>query len=71
MRWIAHHGRFSSYDAVGEEPFTEVEFREQGNLYFIRADHRLSLDEVIQMIGVSAVEPIYNVLRELGWTKHN
>jgi len=71
VRWVAHHGSFSSYDAVGNESFTEVEFRKQGNLYFLRADHRLSPDEVTQMIGVGSLESVYDALRELGWTKHN
>lgn len=69
IMWIAHHGEFSSYDAVGPEEFSQVKLHWTndawvGNL----ADwHRLAPATVDQLQQTVALAPVLEVLPAIGW----
>lgn len=69
VHWIAHHSEFSGYYEAEAQSFVEIEFHKGYRLTLIRAHQKLSADEVTQMIGIDTLQPVYEVLSELGWTE--
>jgi len=72
--WISHYGSFSHYDSVSTENFTRNHLRFQGGKFEndSLSDHqRLSNKEAQVLLGHLEIENIYDVLREIGWQKHN
>jgi len=67
VRWLAHHGDFSSYDAAGApETFTEVQVRFDGNRYVSElTDQRLLPDAEAKALG-ALLEPVPVALTALG-----
>lgn len=72
ITWIAHYGRFSSYDAIGEDRLLEGTFAwDRQKAVTDQTQQWIALKEALNKLGISELEPIYPVLREIGWTKHN
>ncbi len=72
LTWIAHYGKFSSYDAVGPDQFIRVNFHWNGQQFEkIQASEQIVWQDVASEFGSIELGPIYQTLREIGWTKHN
>lgn len=70
--WIAHYGRFSNYDAIGPDDFYHISLRvDEGKFEDLRKGKLLTKAETEAMLGSLKIENIYDVLREIGWTRHN
>ena len=68
--WVAHHGEFSSYNAVGQDQFSWVRLKWtarhfQGEL---RDWKLLDKKEIAEFLGILELESVFEVLGELGWT---
>jgi hypothetical protein len=68
--WIEHYGEFTRFDAVGPEDFhyafLDSDFKDIG-----RASHnRITDEQVDSILGNLDIEDIYDVLCEIGWTRH-
>lgn len=70
--WIAHYGAFSDYENIGTDSFHPK------LLHFNNGRFEDSAEEVRQTEkqmrtppGNLKIENIYDVLREIGWTRHN
>jgi len=72
MLWIAHYGQFSNYDAVGPDSFYQILLRLTEGKFEDRRDGKLLNQAATKTIlGNLKIENIYDVLREIDWTRHN
>ncbi len=68
VRWLAHHGDFSSYDAAGApETLTEVQLRSDGSRLHsdLTDQHLLSATETETLSRSLGLEPVRAVLATL------
>jgi hypothetical protein len=70
--WVAHYGQFSNYDAVGPDSFYQIPLRfNEEKFEDIYREKLLTQAEIETTLGSLEIENIYDVLREIGWTRHN
>lgn len=68
--WVAHHGRFSFFEVLDQETFTIVDLKWKGE----SADCDLSdwrllqASELLTILDGVELEPVQDVLRDLGWS---
>lgn len=71
VKWFAHYGEFSSYDAYGApEDLDQVTLTWDGSRYRGDLDGHVIVDdaEVEHELAGFVLSPVPDVLRELGWT---
>ncbi|TDD87007.1 hypothetical protein E1293_08650 [Actinomadura darangshiensis] len=67
--WLAHHGPFSYYENVGDETFTRVDLKWDGERFHgsYAEQHLLSGTNVNRLLSGVELEPVPAVLAQLGW----
>lgn len=64
--WIAHHGEFSSYDAVGQDSLTRVDLKwTEEKFKDDLSDELLNYDEITARLGTIELEPVFTVINEI------
>jgi hypothetical protein len=73
--WIAHYGRFSSYDAVGDDTFFHLALAWDGQRFQdLQKEQPLSIQAVqatLSSLNILELESVYQALEAIGWTRHN
>jgi hypothetical protein len=68
--WFKHYGEFMRFDAVGEDEFhyapLDNDFKYMGRSTY----NKLTDEQFNSVLGNLDIEDIYDVLGEIGWTRH-
>lgn len=67
--WLAHHGSFSYYENVGDETFTRVDLKWDGERFHgsYKEQHLLTDTEVTRLLSGVELKPVPTAIAELGW----